>query len=208
MDVTEEYGRLQLSAIYEVANIGIGHAVTALSELTGRFFTMEIPRVDSVPLATVPDLIGGPEQLTVCTYMPFEGEIEGHTAFLFPWESAQELWVTLLGAAPASLEELNELHVSAMLEIGNIVNSSFLNAVSDMTGLTLHATPPVVSIEMAMAITETVVVEAEERDAFALAIETRIAERGDTGSRGCLLCIPTRAGLRTLFERLGISEAA
>lgn len=201
-------GQLETSAVYEMANIGLGHATTALAELTGHVFHMTIPNLDAVPVATISEIIGGPEELCMGVYMPFEGDADGHLAFLFPWASAQRLWRLLLREAPASPDDLQEIHASAMLEIGNILNSSFLNAIGDMTNMILHATPPLVSVEMAAAIAETIVAEAEMNEAIALAVETSIFEDEAGGANGTFLCIPSRVGLRRLFAALGIQEAA
>jgi len=190
-----------------MANIGLGHATTALSELTGHSFNMSIPSVDSVPVNTISALVGGEETVCVGVFMPIEGDVEGHIAFLFPWGSAQRIWTLLIGSAPAEVSAVGELEASAMLEVGNILNSSFLNALSDMTGLALHATPPMVSVEMASAIAQSIVAEAEQREVVALAIETAIFDEAEA-TRGYFLCIPTLAGLQLLFERLGIAEAA
>lgn len=207
MGNTITFGTLQLSAVHEMANIGLGHATTALSDLTGHSFNMSIPSIDSVPVTTIATLVGGAETVCVGVFMPIEGDVEGHIAFLFPWASAQRIWTLLIGSAPESVGVVGELEASAMLEVGNILNSSFLNALSDMTGLALHATPPLVSVEMASAIAESIVAEAEQRDVLALAIETAIFDEAES-TRGYFLCIPTLDGLRLLFERLGIAEAA
>ena len=200
-------GLLQLSAIKEMANIGLGHATTAIAEMTQQPFYMSVPRADSVALEEIPLMIGGREEETVGIYMAVDGELGGHIAFLFPWRSAQFFWKLLLGYVPDSPEKVGELEASVMLELGNIINSSFLNAISDMADVPLHATPPLVSIEMAAAILQSIVLEACDTDYAALAIETRIYDNSGE-AEGYFLFIPTIGGLRKLFARLGISEAA
>lgn len=200
-------GPMALSAVYEMANVGLGHATTALSDLTGHRFDMSIPHVDSVPLETLAGYLGGAEAVCVGSFMAFDGDVEGNMAFIFPWASARKLWTILVGIDPGDSYEVSELEVSAMLEVGNILNSSFLNALSEMTGLSMHATPPLVSVEMATSIVQTIVVEAELADAVALAIDTELFEK-DGGLKGTFLCIPSRQGLSDLLGRLGLEEAA
>jgi chemotaxis protein CheC len=208
MSSGQSFGLLEMSAIREMANIGLGHATTALATVTGKAFNMEIPNVETVALENVPLMMGNPEEVTVGICMPIDGDINGHTAFLFPWESAQELWRMLIGYAPETPADVDELGASAMLEVGNIVSSSFLNALSDMSNLKLHATPPMVSIDLAYTIAATIVAEAELSDVVALAIETRLYGMEDQSTTGYFLCVPTVAGLRQLFQALGIPEAA
>ncbi|MFQ3588290.1 MAG: chemotaxis protein CheC [Fimbriimonadaceae bacterium] len=200
-------GLMQLSAVRELANIGLGHAVTSLSEITQRPFNMSVPYAESVALTTIPTMLGGGERLTVGIYMPIDGDIEGHMAFLFPWPSAQALWSMLLGYSPDSVESIGEMEASAMIEVGNIINSSFLNAISDMTGFTLHATPPLLAVDMAACVLESIVNEASMEDHAALAIETDIHDHSGSAG-GMFLYIPSLGGLRALFAALGISEAA
>lgn len=207
MESMIELSTLQVSAVKEMSNIGLGHAATALSEMTGRSFNMSVPSVESVPVLDLTGLLGGPEQLALSVFMPFEGDVEGYIAFLFPFAAAQSLWTMVLGRAPSSVDQISDLEASAMIEVGNIINSNFLNAWSDMTELKMHATPPGLSVEMAQAILSSIVLEAEMNNAVALAVETAIFDESHSTS-GYFLCIPSTAGLETLFERLGISEAA
>lgn len=103
---------------------------------------------------------------------------------------------------------VNEMASSAMQEMGNIINSSFMDALSDMTGLTVQSTPPLLSIDQCYSIIGSIVAEAEQGEVVALAIETRIydSERGDT--EGFFLCIPTKSSLDTLFKSSGLKETA
>lgn len=196
-----------MSAVHEMANVGLGHATTALSDMTGHRFDMRIPHVDSMPLETLAGYLGGPETVCVGSFMSFEGDVCGNMAFIFPWASARRLWTILVGIDPGESYEVSELEVSAMLEVGNILNSSFLNALSEMTGLKMHATPPLVSVEMVTSIVQSIVVEAEIADAVALTIDTELFAK-DGALRGTFLCIPSRNGLTQLLGRFGLEEAA
>lgn len=191
-----------------MANIGLGHATTALATVTGKAFNMEIPNVETVAFENIPFMLGDPMAVSVGICMPIEGDVEGYTAFLFPWESAQELWNALIGTAPEYPEQVDDLAASAMLEIGNIVSSSFLNAIADMANLKLHATPPRVSIDFMASVAASIVSEAEMADTVALALETRLFGLEGCDITGYFLCIPTLEGLNHLFTGLGIAEAA
>lgn len=200
-------GLLELSAVREMANIGLGHATKALSEVTGSDFNMSVPYAESVALTAIPQILGSSQNLYAGIYMPVEGDIDGHMGFLFPWDSACELWTMLLGMAPESAEQVGELEASALIEVGNIINGSFLNAIASMTGFTLLATPPGLAIDMCTTILEAIVSEASQSEAVALAIETEIYSENSSTS-GIFLYIPTLGGLKALFHSLGIPEAA
>ncbi len=205
---TQGLGLLQSSAVKEMANIGLGHAATALAGLTGQTYVMDVPVVERLVLEDVPQFVGGREDVMVAVYMDFEGDVVGQTAYVFPWDSAQVLWATLVGKAPATPDDVDELAASATLEVGNIICSSFLNAISDLTGLRMHATPPMVSIDSVTSILSTVAAEAEIRDLLGLVLETDIRMEGTPRTPGYFLCMPNEAGLSLLLERMGVSEAA
>lgn len=200
-------GELRESVIREIANIGLGHATTSLAEMTAKAFEMSVPFVESVVLESLPNRLGGGEQLTVGIYMPIDGEIGGHIAFLCQWTSAQELWRLLLGQTPGHVGEVGMLESSALIEVGNIINSSFLRAISDMTGLELLATPPTMSVDMAGSILSSIVIEASMDDCTALSIRTEIHDECHH-IEGFFVFIPTTHGLERVFHMLGVSEAA
>jgi chemotaxis protein CheC len=200
-------GLMELSAVREMTNIGLGHATTALSQMTGKAFNMSVPDVESVALEEIPNLLGGSEAYAAGIYMPIDGDVNGHIAFLMTWESTQALWKMLLGDAPWDPGQITEMEASALLEIGNIVNGSFLNALSEMTGLAMHATPPYLAIEMSAAILQAIVVEASYSEHYALSIRTSITDF-DQSMEGFFVYIPSVGGLRTIFTSLGIAEAA
>jgi chemotaxis protein CheC len=200
-------GAMANSVVRELANIGLAHATTAMANLTGTTFDMAVPDVESVSLEKLPELFGNPDEVCVGTYMAIDGDVGGHIAFLMPWEAAQQLWTMLVGSAPASIEEVTELHASMALELGNMVNAGLLNAISDMTNLALHATPPQVSIDMTAAVVASIVCEASFVDSVALSIQTEIYDLQHT-IRGFFVYIPTVGGLRSVFQSLGVLEAA
>lgn len=200
-------GLMELSVVKEMTNIGLGNATTALAEMTSKAFNMSIPEVESISLEEIPGLLGGVEQFAAGIYMPIEGDVSGHIGFLLPWPSVQALWRLLLGAEPAAPEDVSEMDASTILEIGNIINGSFLNAIADMTNLSMHATPPLLAIEMTGAILDTIAVEASAYDHVALAIRCVISDY-EGSFEGFFVYIPSVGGLRTLFASLGIAEAA
>ncbi|MBL8086735.1 MAG: chemotaxis protein CheC [Chthonomonas sp.] len=203
----EKLGPVAFSAISEIANIGLGKAMTSLADLTGRTFHISIPNLDSVPVATLSEFVGGPEELCVATVMSIEGDVHGYASFVFDWASAQQLWKMVLGTEPAGYDQIDELHVSMMLEFGNILNSSFLNAISEMTDLRLHATPPQLGVEMAAALGYAMMCQAAEPEHLAITIEARLTDE-DVEVSGFFIFFADIEGLTVILNRLGISEAA
>src|SRR3954470_1740389 len=71
----------RLDALREAANIGAGHAATALSTLTATRIMISVPMVNVVPPGDfVPEIAPGVEVIAV--HMEMSGDISGRTIFL------------------------------------------------------------------------------------------------------------------------------
>lgn len=194
---------LRTDALREIGNIGLGGAVTALSDLTGVLFTLDAPRIHQMDTATLPSLCETPESLVVGTVSRVNGEWPGEGAFLFPWQSACVLWQMLIQMQPNGLDELNELYQSVINEVSNIMLGNYLQAISQMTGFTLQMEPPAFAADMAYAVLSSIMVEALYGHRELLAIETAF-KTPEHEFKGYFLYLPETGNLEKLFGVLGI----
>ena len=80
----------RLDALREVANIGAGHAATALSTLTATRIMISVPMVNIVPPGDfVPEI--APDVEVVAVHMEMSGDISGRTIFLLAVPAALRL---------------------------------------------------------------------------------------------------------------------
>jgi len=132
----------KLDALKEVANIGAGHAATALSTLTGSRIMISVPMIkfvlpdDEARRACVP----ADEVLAVA--MEISGGIKGRTAFILPTNGGLRLAERMLGRPIGSAHTVSELEESAVMEAGNIIGGAYLTALSEFLGMRLMPTPP------------------------------------------------------------------
>ncbi|MGD2135395.1 MAG: chemotaxis protein CheC, partial [Gemmatimonadales bacterium] len=96
MNDAHELKALQLDAMREVANIGAGHAATALSQLTNRRIMINVPRLHARPLEQVSDLLGAPDDVVAAVLMHMLGDLTGRMLFTLPEANARLLCDTLL----------------------------------------------------------------------------------------------------------------
>ncbi|WP_238531514.1 chemotaxis protein CheC, partial [Rhodanobacter denitrificans] len=54
----------------------------------------------------------------------------------------------LLGKSIDSFENINDMDLSALKEIGNILAGSYINAISTLTGLRIKLFPPDIAVDM------------------------------------------------------------
>lgn len=195
---------LRTDALREIGNIGLGGAVTALSDLTGVLFTLEAPQVLPIDTYALPQLCCvSPESLVVGTVSRVEGDWPGEGAFLFPWQSACVLWQILVQMQPSGLEALDELYQSVINEVSNIMLGNYLQAINQMTGFTLRMEPPAFAADMAMAVLSSILVEALYGQRELLAIETTF-KTPEHEFKGYFLYLPETGNLEKLFGVLGI----
>jgi len=142
--LTGEYGHedgglsldgMQCSALAEVANIGSGNAATALSVMLGRTIDISCPQARVVTVAEAADSVGQPTAKWAIVDTPLESDC-GKVLLLFPEEAGAAL-CALLGT---SMSE--EMGRSALREVGNILASSYLIAIGQMTGFDIEPMPP------------------------------------------------------------------
>ena len=113
---------MQMDALREVANIGAGHAATALSQMTSQRIMISVPRISVTPLEDVPPHIGMPEEPVAAVLMNMLGDLTGRTLLVFPRETAMRVAEMMLSRPRGSCTELGTLEQSAIMEAGNILN--------------------------------------------------------------------------------------
>jgi chemotaxis protein CheC len=132
---------LQQSALREIANIGSGHAATALSRLLGRPVDIAYSEAMLTILAEAIDHVGAPMSRSAVVDTPIQAD-GGNVLLVFPDDTGEEL-CQLLGT---SLDD--ELGRTALQEVGNILATSYLNAIVEMTGMDLAPDPPTVEVDL------------------------------------------------------------
>src|SRR5262245_9644031 len=93
---------LERDALREVANIGAGHAATALSQMTGRKIMISVPEVTVRRLEEVAELVGPPDTVIAGVLMHVMGDLTGRTLVVLGETSARHLCTMLLRRPPAS----------------------------------------------------------------------------------------------------------
>src|SRR5437763_6141001 len=96
MEDVRDLKALQIDALREVANIGAGHAATALSQLTNRRIMISVPQINISRLEEVPGLLGEPQEVVAAVPMHMLGDLAGRTLLLYPEARARRVCEMLL----------------------------------------------------------------------------------------------------------------
>jgi chemotaxis protein CheC len=194
---------LQLDALKEVANIGAGHAATALSQLTDRRIMISVPEVNVRPLEDVPDLLGSADDVIAAILMHMMGDLTGRTLVLFPEPSARVLCDMLFRRAPGTTGEFGPMEQSGLKEAGNILASAYMNALSDFMGMMLVPSVPSLTIDLSGAILTTAYLNfGHDRD-YVFCVETAFRVDGSEDAlSGHFLLLPDLPSLRAIFDAI------
>lgn len=135
----------------ELGNIGAGNAMTALSQLLNCKVDMKVPQVKLLEFADVPGTMGGEEQIMAGVFLGVEGEITGSMMFLVEDGAAKHLIERMMGMSLPDAK-WDEMSISALKEVGNIITGAYLNSLSTLTNLKIYPSVPELAIDMAGAI--------------------------------------------------------
>lgn len=197
-----EISQLQLDALREIGNIGSGHAATALSTLLQRRIDMAVPEVWVVPYENIEAIIGQLDSPQAVVYVKVEGEAEGKAVFFFPLESAQIVVQALLGTDQPVDLFADEMVQSALQEVGNIMVSSFLIALTSFSGIPLQPSVPALAVDMVGAIFDAIMLEDGTLDDNVLFIDTQMS--GVPQIEGQFIFLPNEGSMKKLLGALGV----
>ena len=188
---------LALDALGEISNIGSGHAATALSMLIGRPVDLTVPNASLVPLAEATEQLGDPETEVIAVLTPVGGGMTAQVLLVFDMQSAAAL-CTMLG-----VERDTEMGLSALREIGNILTSSYVTAIAQLTGMPLEPAPPLSAVSWLGALVDETLATAATQSDEVLMLRTAIRIEGED-SRFSFLFVTT-GGIAKLLGGLGIA---
>ncbi len=148
----EELNSMQLDVLREIGNIGAGNAATALASLLSDKVDMAVPVLRILEMDEVTASIGGPENPVVGILLAMSGDVSGLMMFVLEDKFFGMLIKSILGKDCDDLSSLDEMDLSLLKEIGNILAGAYLNAMAQLTGLTIKISPPDIAADMAGAI--------------------------------------------------------
>lgn len=196
------YNSIQLDALREVSNIGVGNAATALSTLLGTKIDMSVPSVNMVELNEL--LTKSGEEVVVGIIVRVVGDIPGNILILFEKDMAENVIDYLLGSSVGIDSEMGN---SVLCEVGNILSGSYMNAIAQFTKLFVNASVPAVACDMMSAILATTFMESGQFDEYILDIETifiKDSKNQESEIGAHFYYIPAPGSLEKILNALGI----
>lgn len=198
-----ELNEMHIDLLKEIGNIGAGNAATSLSSMLSKRIDMNVPEVSILNFDAAIDSMGGAENVVVGILVSFSGDIEGVILFLLKREFVHLILNSLLGTELHSFEEISEMEMSALSEIGNIMVSSYVNSIASLTNMKIDITVPSLNVDMTGALLDAVTAEfAEVADKVIFIKEKYFCSEETVYSN--MLLLPSMSSLKILLEKFGV----
>lgn len=192
-----------MDVLKEVGNIGQGNAASALASMLGKPIDISVPDVKTLSFGETVEFLGGPEEPAIGMMIGLKGDINGMMLYVLNREFANKLLNDMLGKKIDDLWQLDEMDMSFVQEIGNILSGSYINAIAQLTGLTIDITVPYITIDMVGAILSVPAVEFAQTTNRVLFIDDSFIV-GDGAVTSNMILIPETDSLELLFTKLGV----
>lgn len=196
---------LEIDTLREIGSIGTGNAATALSQMMNQPVRITLPEVRIMEYNEAIEWIGGPEEVTAGVLVKMSGDVGGIMLSVQKLELVNVVLSTMLGESVTGYENLTELECSAMIEIGNIMISTFINAMSGLADLDIKLTVPAFAVDMQGAILTVPMAEYGGMSNYLMAIGGNFVCNGKEVPCHLLLS-PDLRSLDFLLRKLGVSN--
>ena len=201
----DQLNLLELDTLKEIGSIGTGNAATALSDLLGKPVRITTPEVRIMGYNEAIEWIGGPEEITAGVLVKLGGQISGIMLSVQKLEFVNLVLETMLHKTVEDYSQLESLEASALVEVGNIMISTFINALCNLADISTRLTVPAFGVDMQGAILAVPMAEFGGQSDYIMTIGANFICGGrEVPSR--LLLSPDIRSLNFLLKKLGVLD--
>jgi Chemotaxis protein CheC, inhibitor of MCP methylation len=190
---------LQISALREVVNIGVGNAVTSLSKMISKEIKIEVPGLKVELIEKVPDFAGGADTVVSGVIMHVAGDVEGYIMMMLPHEATETICKTITNEEEVDI--MSPLNQSLIEEVGNILAGSYVSSLSNFLGLNIKLSPPMQTFDMLGAIIDHILIEMSQKAEHALLFDTLFMIEGNR-MNGTFLTLFDPDSMDIILERI------
>jgi chemotaxis protein CheC len=193
----------QLDALREFGNIGSAHAATSLSMMIGKDIEMCVPELEVVPLTAVSSFVDtdGPSVGLYFKLLDGDCRENGHVYLIFPEDSALKTADMLFMREVGITLQITEEEQSALMEVGNVLLSSFGDAAAELLGITMLPSPPEYKFGMARSMIDAVAHKVGSPASRAIVFKTALSDTARQ-VKGYFVLLPEPATLDNILELL------
>lgn len=189
----------KLHQIKKIGDKSAKHAMVSLTELLGTDVEMDVTSANLISLCSIPQIVGNQEKVGL--YSIFSGTISGTMLFLLTTESVNELSNVMLAdfEDEKTDEMFTEMQKSLVIEIGNIVTSSFVDTWANTFSIELSHNPPVFGYDFADSIIDHALIKAANSGDFVIMFKNKFCVVG-MDINFTILMFPDPDKLQNVFD--------
>jgi chemotaxis protein CheC len=204
LESLNDLNAIQLDILREIASIGSSKAVTALSKLLNDMkIGLNVPAVKYIEFQNIANTIGGAHQIVFGVLITLSGDIDGKMVFVMRDDSAAKLLKLLMGPSHSTENLMDEFNSSTMTEIANILSSSYISALGQLSGLTIQQSLPFPCIDMANAVLSVPAIEFGMMSDRVLFFDS-VFKTHDADISGYFILVPDIESFNRIFRALGV----
>lgn len=201
----DELSSLEIDTLQEIGSIGTGNAATALSQLLNCEVRITRPEVRIMGYNEAIEWIGGAEEITAGVLVKMGGQINGIMLAVQKLDFINQVLKSIMGKGVEDYMGLHEMECSALIEVGNIMISTFINALSGLSGISVDLTVPAFTVDMQGAILSVPMAVYGGMSDYLMTIGGNFV--CDNKQVPChLLLSPDIRSLNFLLQKLGVTE--
>ena len=187
----------------EVANIGASHAATALSKMVSKPIQVGIPRIDVVPLEKSVETVPQTDPV-IGVFLQMAEETPLYVMVLLSKKSAFYLSNLLLNQPEGMRDSFSEMEESALMEVSNVMMSSFFDSITELINVSMVPGPPVIAFDMPAAILDYALIKVGSVADTVLLFETAVSEEGKNTFDVNMFLIPEPKTIDLMLHKLGM----
>ena len=201
----DQLSSMELDTLREIGSIGTGNAATALSTLLNREIRITLPEVRFMGYNEAIEWMGGPEAVTAGVLGGMGGQINGIMLAVQDLGFINLVLESVLDDHINDYSEMDDLRKSTLIEVGNIMISTFINALSGLSDISINLTVPAFAVDMQGAILSVPMAEYGGMSDYIMTITGHFICDGKVVPCHLILS-PDLRSLNFLFKKLGVAE--
>lgn len=199
----DEMNGIAIDVFREIGSIGTGHAATALSSTLSTRITMSLPEVNIMGYDQAIASLGGAEKVVSAVLVHMSGEVSGIMLYLMDLSLIQLILEKFGLPTIQDYSQIDEMTTSAATEIANIIISSYANALSQLSNVSINLSVPSIAVNMLGGIMSVPMIEYGYITDKIMMVGGKFINEGQVLSSN-LIMLPDIKSLNFLLQKLGV----
>lgn len=201
-----ELNQIQLDALREISSIAAGNTATSLSTMLDKKVDITVPNIMVEALEMVPEALGGREEIRNVIHFSVSGQILGNILLILPTSESLKLINVFTDQEVTQVENLDEMALSALKELGNITVGTYLRALGQELEMKITYSIPEFASDMLGAIFDQILAKLSLQAEYAVMVENEFTVE-EVVYQTHLIFIPEPKTLKVMLKALGVWES-